>query len=208
MTRPWTRKVLAINMGHGLRTPEEEAQDQKMMYAPDLKKPFHMAVGIVIGLSIMLVTCLAVIIFKRDDTAYAAGLKKECADLEASAADWKKVVDLNQSESARYQHEMDALRSQEPVLRAMAAGSDVRYALSVKLAQSHFTLSLKQHAKDAMNAETFELMVDRITYENAKPGDDLFKSFRTGSALLTGSLGSWSITVLSKRPIITPKVEQ
>lgn len=76
-----------------------------------------------------------------------------------------------------------------------------RYVLHVQLKQSNISLSLTKHLKNAMNAEEFDIIVDKQAYDAAAVGSDLFQAFRVGSLLLKGSIGSWHLTVLSKRVI-------
>lgn len=103
---------------------------------------------------------------------------------------------------------VNELNQEEKVVRTIAEGGSVRYILNVTLKQSNFTLSIKKHMSNAMNAETFDIVVDKIAYDNANAGDDLMKAFRTGSFLMNGSLGNWKITVNSKRMVTLPGVEK
>lgn len=73
-----------------------------------------------------------------------------------------------------------------------------KYTLTLEIRQSHFTLDLGQHVKDEMNAITLQIPVDKDYYDSFEVGDTIDDSFRMGSFVLTGSLGSWDITVLEK----------
>ena len=74
-----------------------------------------------------------------------------------------------------------------------------RYVLTLELRQTHFTISISQHVKDAYNATTFEIPVDKEFYEQVKVGDVLTDKFRTGSLLLSGSFGNWKVTIKKKK---------
>ena len=76
---------------------------------------------------------------------------------------------------------------------------NTKYILKLKLKQSHITLDLGTHAKDAMNSIEFELPVDKDFYNSVKIGDQIIDRFRVGSAVLYGSFGSWKMTVIGKR---------
>lgn len=74
-----------------------------------------------------------------------------------------------------------------------------RCVLTLELKQVHYTLDLRQHAKDSMNAATFDIPVDREFYTSVKVGDVLNDKFRTGSLILRCSFGKWKVSVKGKR---------
>lgn len=74
-----------------------------------------------------------------------------------------------------------------------------RCVLTLELKQVHYTLNMWEHAKDAINAATFDIPVDREFYDSVKVGDVLSDKFRTGSLILRGSFGKWKISVKQKR---------
>ena len=81
---------------------------------------------------------------------------------------------------------------------AFTAFAEQRYVIEFKLKQTHFTLDLGQHAKDAMNAITFEIPVDKEFFDSVKEGDEIVDRFRTGSFIISGSFGNWKMTVNKK----------
>lgn len=103
---------------------------------------------------------------------------------------------------------LHALTSEVQVAQALASGQTIRYVLTVTLKQTSYSLDLEKHLKNQMNAQTFDLVVDKLAYDTAQPGDDLFNAFRSGSFIINGSLGSWKLTVKSKRMAILPGVEK
>lgn len=74
-----------------------------------------------------------------------------------------------------------------------------RYVLSIKGKQSRFSLDLGEHAKDAMNAFTFDIPVDAAFYKSVSIGTELVDDFRSGSFIMNGSFGSMTLTVINKR---------
>ena len=110
----------------------------------------------------------------------------------------QQVIDLDHTRTD-VQRDLDALRQDQSVLVAEKAGRGVHYILHCSIRQVHFSLSIRKQIADAVNEESFDLPTDKASYEHAQPGSDLFESFRAGSAIFKGSLGSWRIKVESKR---------
>jgi hypothetical protein len=78
------------------------------------------------------------------------------------------------------------------------SGRTPKYVLGIRLEQSHFTLDLTEHAKDAMNAIEFEIPVDKDYYNSVSVGEEIVDDFRVGSFIFNGSLGDWEMTVEHK----------
>jgi hypothetical protein len=78
------------------------------------------------------------------------------------------------------------------------SGRTPKYVLGIKLEQSHFTLDITEHMKDAMNAIEFEIPVDKEYYNSLSVGEEIVDDFRVGSFLFNGSLGDWKMTVEHK----------
>jgi hypothetical protein len=75
--------------------------------------------------------------------------------------------------------------------------------ITVEMSQSHFSLDLGVHLKDAMNKIKFQIPVSCAFYDRVKIGDNLLKmnnkdSFRWGSFIVEGSVGDWKIVVVAK----------
>lgn len=75
------------------------------------------------------------------------------------------------------------------------SGKTPKYVLKLKLKQSHFSLDISKHIKDAMNAIEFELPVDKDFYNQVSIGTNIVDEFRFGSFILNGSYGDWEMTV-------------
>lgn len=81
------------------------------------------------------------------------------------------------------------------------APGETKYFITLNISQSHFTLDLKQHFKDAMNDVDIEVMVDKDYYDSFEIGDSVNDDFRWGSFISSGSIGNWDITVSNKREV-------
>ena len=94
------------------------------------------------------------------------------------------------------------IKKQHEILKEMkieVAGRVPIYIIKFKLKQSHFSLDIGKHMKDAMNSIEFELPVDKQFYHSVKIGTNVVDDFRMGSAVMYGSLGSWKMKVVEKR---------
>jgi hypothetical protein len=86
-------------------------------------------------------------------------------------------------------------------LNALKSGNSSKspkYILKLRLKQSHFSLSIKKHIKDAVNAIDFEMPVDKEFYDSVSEGTEIIDKFRFGSFVLGGSFGDWEMTVKGK----------
>lgn len=167
---------------------------------------------LVLTTAIMLVICLIILMVNRNP---AEAERQEIERLTEKRIDLQHDVDLlmfdltsKKKEQQFLGERLNVLRSEVQVAQALSVGQGVRYVLTVTLKQTSYSLDLEKHLKNQMNAQTFDLVVDKLAYDAAKPGDDLFNAFRTGSFIINGSLGSWKLTVNSKRIAILPGVEK
>ncbi len=83
-------------------------------------------------------------------------------------------------------------------LKAGNLGKSPKYILKLRLKQAHFSLSIKKHIKDAVNAIDFEMPVDKEFYDSVSEGTEIIDKFRFGSFVLGGSFGDWEMTVKGK----------
>jgi PBP1b-binding outer membrane lipoprotein LpoB len=102
------------------------------------------------------------------------------------------------SEVEQLKKENAALAAQVQALKTGSLAKGPKYILKIKLKQSHFSLSIKKHIKDAVNAIEFELPVDKEFYDSVSEGTELVDKFRFGSLVLSGSFGDWEMTVKDK----------
>lgn len=102
------------------------------------------------------------------------------------------------AELERLKNENLDLKAQLQKLNALQSEKKVRYILKIRLKQANFTLSLKKHIKNAVNAIDFELPVDKDFYDSVSKGTEIVDKFRFGSFVLYGSFGDWEMTVKDK----------
>jgi len=108
-----------------------------------------------------------------------------------------QVQRLSEIKSSK-QHQVILLDERLKELNIYTSGRTPKYILKIHLKQSHFSLSISKHVKDAMNAIDFEMPVDRDFYNSVSVGTEIVDNFRVGSFLLYGSLGDWNMSVRGK----------
>ena len=101
-----------------------------------------------------------------------------------------------ESEIAQLEAERDRLN--EEILNTKIDNGLAKYVITFNIKQSHFTLDLGEHLKDAMNDISIEIPVDKEYYDSVEVGDVIDDSFRMGSFIWKGSFGNWKVTVESK----------
>lgn len=73
-----------------------------------------------------------------------------------------------------------------------------KYVVTLEIKQSHFTLDIGEHIKDSMNKIEIELPVDKQYFDSVNEGDAINDDFRFGSWVMSGSFGSWDVTIGKK----------
>ena len=101
-----------------------------------------------------------------------------------------------ESEIAQLEAERDRLN--EEILNTKIDNGLAKYVITFNIKQSHFSLDLGEHLKDAMNDISIEIPVDKEYYDSVEVGDVIDDSFRMGSFIWKGSVGNWKVTVESK----------
>ena len=101
-----------------------------------------------------------------------------------------------ESEIAQLEAERDRLN--EEILDAKIDNNLAKYVIAFNIKQTHFTLDIGEHLKDAMNDISIEIPVDKDYYDSVEVGDVINDSFRMGSFIWKGSFGNWKVTVESK----------
>ena len=101
-----------------------------------------------------------------------------------------------ESEIAQLEAERDRL--DEETLNTKIDNGLAKYVITFNIKQSHFSLDLREHLKDAMNDISIEIPVDKEYYDSVEVGDVIDDSFRMGSFIWKGSFGNWKVTVESK----------
>ena len=101
-----------------------------------------------------------------------------------------------ESEIAQLEAERDRLN--EEILNTKIDNGLAKYVIAFNIKQTHFTLDIGEHLKDAMNDISIEIPVDKEYYDSVEVGDTIDDSFRVGSFIWKGSFGNWKVTVESK----------
>ena len=101
-----------------------------------------------------------------------------------------------ESEIAQLEAERDLLN--EEILNTKIDNGLAKYVITFNIKQTHFTLDIGEHLKDAMNDISIEIPVDKEYYDSVQVGDTIDDSFRVGSFIWKGSFGNWKVTVESK----------
>lgn len=104
----------------------------------------------------------------------------------------------NNGEVENLKKENAALVEQVNALKSGNNAKAPKYILKLHLQQSHLSLSIKKHIKDAMNAIDFEIPVDKEFFDSVSEGTSIVDKFRFGSMILAGSFGDWEMTVKDK----------
>lgn len=99
--------------------------------------------------------------------------------------------------------EKTELESTVAELKDMATAEKIRtgtevYVVVINISQSHFTLDLEEHMKDAMNDVDITIPVSKEFYDSVNKGTVIDDSFRMGSFIAKGSIGNWDIIVKDK----------
>ena len=101
-----------------------------------------------------------------------------------------------ESEIAQLEAERDLLN--EEILNTKIDNGLAKFFITFNIKQTHFTLDIGEHLKDAMNDISIEIPVDKEYYDSVEVGDVIDDSFRMGSFIWKGSFGNWKVTVESK----------
>ena len=106
--------------------------------------------------------------------------------------------DVAKLESEIAQLKAERERLNEEILNTKIDNGLAKYVITFNIKQTHFTLDIGEHLKDAMNDITIEIPVDKEYYDSVEVGDVIDDSFRMGSFIWKGSFGNWKVTIESK----------
>ena len=107
-----------------------------------------------------------------------------------------KTEAVTNEDVAKMEAERDQLN--EEILNTKIDNGLAKYVITFNIKQTHFTLDIGEHLKDAMNDISIEIPVDKEYYDSVEVGDTIDDSFRVGSFIWKGSFGNWKVTVESK----------
>ena len=83
-------------------------------------------------------------------------------------------------------------------IAAFAVNAETVHYVELEFTQSSFTLSLRQHIKDACNAFSITLPTTKKFYDSVKVGQELDSKFKMATFLLSGHIGNRKVTVKNK----------
>lgn len=126
-------------------------------------------------------------------------LETEITNLEQQKDKQSDSVDFLVKRKELIQKQVSELEQELVTLNKIKKGERPVYIIKVELSQSHFTLDIEQHMKDASNSIEFELPVDKDYYNKVEVGQNIVDEFRIGSLIFSGSFGDWEMEVKSKR---------
>jgi outer membrane murein-binding lipoprotein Lpp len=107
-------------------------------------------------------------------------------------------AEINQLEGKINELKTQENQLQNSVISKKENNGTAKYIVTLNIRQSHFTLDITKHIKDAMNDIDIQIPVDKEFYDKVKVGDVIDDNFRMGSFVMEGSIGSWNITVKDK----------
>lgn len=107
-----------------------------------------------------------------------------------------KTETVTNEDVAKLEAERDQLN--EEILNTKIDNGLAKYVITFNIKQTHFTLDIGEHLKDAMNDISIEIPVDKEYYDSVEVGDTIDDSFQVGSFIWKGSFGNWKVTVESK----------
>ena len=70
--------------------------------------------------------------------------------------------------------------------------------MTLEIKQTHFTLKISEHLKDAMNAIEIQIPVDKEYYDSVEVGQNIADEFRMGSLVFKGTFGNFKVSVIKK----------
>ena len=125
-------------------------------------------------------------ILSEDDTKYIETIKQ----LKQEQNDLNIQISNQNEELTKINNQ---IAQQNKILEGNA-----KYIMKINISQSHFTLDVKEHLKDAMNDIDIYIEVSEEFYNKYNVGDTIADEFRVGRAIFKGSFGNWKVKVTEK----------
>lgn len=99
--------------------------------------------------------------------------------------------------------EIDYLKTEKAELQKIVTAEKIEkgaaiYVVTINISQSHMFWEIDEKIKDSMNDIDVQIPVSEEFFNSVEVGDVLDDSFRMGSFVMNGSVGSWDITVSKK----------
>lgn len=125
-------------------------------------------------------------ILSEDDTKYIETIKQ----LKQEQNNLNQQISNQNNELTKINNQ---ILQQNKILEGNA-----KYIMKINISQSHFTLDVEEHLKDAMNDIDIYIEVSEEFYNKYNVGDTIADDFRVGSAIFKGSFGKWKVKVTEK----------
>lgn len=108
------------------------------------------------------------------------------------------------TEKKQLEQDIETLKKEKQLIENMIVEEKIEkdiesYIVTFQLKQTHVSLNLATHAKDALNKAEFDVVVSEDYYNSVSIGDIINNDFRVGSAVLKGSFGKWEVSVIDKK---------
>lgn len=115
----------------------------------------------------------------------------------------QEQVDFLNQQIAELQTQKSSLEVEITDLENMVAqkkeeNGTAKYILTLEIKQTHFTLKISEHLKDAMNAIEIQIPVDKEYYDSVEVGQNIADEFRMGSLVFKGTFGNFKVSVIKK----------
>ena len=118
-----------------------------------------------------------------------------CREKEEVAILKKEIIKLS-ADKTELENSISELKEIEAAEKERTGTAN--YIVVLNISQNHYTLDLEEHLKDSMNDLDISIPVSKDFYDSVNKGDTIDDSFRTGSFVFKGSVGTWDITVSDK----------
>lgn len=117
------------------------------------------------------------------------GKQKQVDSLKQEISDLQATKQSLESEISKLEDKVSAKKEEN---------GTVKYVLTLKIKQSHFSFDISEHMKDSMNAMEIQIPVDKEYYDSAEVGQNIADEFRVGSFVFRGTIGNFKVTVAKK----------
>ena len=123
----------------------------------------------------------------EDDKAYINKIKE------------LKVEQSNLENEVQIKNQQLSNINQQIQEKTIVLNGKAKYIMKINISQTHFSLDIGTHLKDAMNDIDIYIEVSEDYYNKYNVGDTIADDFRVGSAIFKGSFGSWKVKVEDKQ---------
>ena len=127
--------------------------------------------------------------------------KQELEILKNRVGSEEQKVNVLKSKINGLQTQHTILKLEIDDLEAYYNANRINYLLKLEVKQKHY-LNVSKMIKDQINAAEIWIPVNMKYYSKMDIGDAVLDKMRTGSLILEGSIGKWSIKVIDKKTSI------